>query len=179
MAKTLGAVALVATALLATAPAHANLVNNGEFKADGAGWTFTGSQWNGGAFGVLGTTPGVISQAIGGLVSGQLYSFSAFLGVFNLGGSLSPDTSIVVKLGSQILGNFNSASLPQSPYTTTFVADGGSLLTFTGQSGGQSVALTVDDVSITAVPGPLAGAGLPVVAGMIAYGAWRRRKQAA
>jgi hypothetical protein len=180
MAKTLGAVALVATALLATAPAHANLVSNGEFKAGGAGWTFTPSAfWASGAYGVIKDTLGGISQTVA-TVSGQTYKLSAFLGVVDFfGGSLNGNSTLSIFLGGQLLQTFTAATLPQSPFEFEFVAGAGTKLSFVGETDVPNVAISIDDVSLTAVPGPLAGAGLPVVAGMIAYGAWRRRKQAA
>ncbi len=39
--------------------------------------------------------------------------------------------------------------------------------------------LTFTNSSVAPVPGPIAGAGLPVVLGLMGYGAWRRRKAAA
>ncbi|TBW32427.1 hypothetical protein EYW49_22075 [Siculibacillus lacustris] len=42
-----------------------------------------------------------------------------------------------------------------------------------------SADMLLANVSVTAVPGPIAGAGLPVVLGLAGFAAWRRRRSAA
>lgn len=65
--------------------------------------------------------------------------------------------------------------------TASFAATGSqSRLTFEAwdNGSGNNDAFFVDNVSVTAVPGPLAGAGLPVLAALAGYG-WLRRRRAA
>lgn len=178
MMRTLGAASVVALGLLAAPAYAAGEVQDGTFSNFGfSPWSVTGSaDVSNGAQGVIKDTTGTISQILT-VVTGQLYTVSAVLGKINLSGmDFGVNNKLSVYYAGDLLGTFKAAVLPTN-FSANFVGVAGGALSFEGLSDRMGNALTVDEVSVTAVPGPLAGAGLPVVAGMVAYGFWRRRKQ--
>jgi hypothetical protein len=52
------------------------------------------------------------------------------------------------------------------------------ILTLTSATTNSFATVSFAGNTVTAVPGPIAGAGLPIILGMMGYGAWRRRRAA-
>ena len=72
---------------------------------------------------------------------------------------------------------FSSQNVGQENWTNVSLkvtGHGNDLLSVWGYS--DSAPVNVDNISVTAVPGPIAGAGLPVLLASAGFGAWRRRK---
>lgn len=174
MMKTLGAASVVALGLLTAAPAYADVVEDGDFTEFAAPkWSISGTaDVSSAANGFI--ADGSIFQTFNA-VAGQLYSLTVNLGKTPLA-TYGTSNYLAVRYAGILLGEFTAATLPTT-LTTNFTGISGAQFRVTGVTDSTNGGLfTVDDVTVTAVPGPLAGAGLPVVAGMIAYGAWRRRK---
>lgn len=175
MMKTLGAASVVALGLLTAAPAYADVVEDGDFTEFNAPkWSVFGSaSVSDAANGFI--SEGSIFQTLN-VVAGQLYSLTVNLGKTPLASYGINNFLSLTYAGIPLAGAaFQAADLPTT-YTTTFTGVVGGSFRVSGFTDSDGGLFTVDDVTVTAVPGPLAGAGLPVVAGMIAYGAWRRRK---
>ncbi|WP_181703546.1 hypothetical protein [Chthonobacter albigriseus] len=182
MMKTLSAATVVAVGLLSSGSAFAQVVKDGTFEQFLANGT---TPWStgGNATVELGANGnifdfGQITQTLTDAVVGQVYNLTVSLGKTNLTSLYGTNNFLSVFYGGSNLGNYVASTLPTT-LSTSFTAIAGGSLRFVGDSGNEFVSFTVDDVKITAIPGPIAGAGLPVIAGMIAYGFYRRRQQIA
>ncbi|MFT3988168.1 DUF642 domain-containing protein [Aestuariivirga sp.] len=203
MMKKLALVGVVIVA--ASAPAYANLVQNGSFETgitpggfttvfngDSTsidGWTVTGnsvdyigSYWAASdgsrSIDLSGNDVGGLTQTISGLNVGQSYTLS-----FDY--AANPDftgpRSMSFSLGSftgTLVNVTNSPNAGWLSYVVTFVYNGGGdLLSFTQLDGGP-YGVALDNVDLNAVPVP---AALPLLGSALAGGAflgWRRRKAA-
>lgn len=171
----------VSAAVLATAtPASANLISNGDFSG-GTGSNFTSwtelfsvsNQGNGAGLGWaagLQNLYGVVTQTFT-VTTASLYEIAfdttwrgtglQYLGVLLTQG---------VGLNTVVPSSYTSGT---EQAFTAFLNPGTYRLTFGGND------VSVDNVSVTAVPGPIAAAGLPGVLALMGYAAWRRRSKTA
>lgn len=176
-----------------------NLVVNGDFEAGNlSGWT-TGGNWNTNFnyVGTAGSAGGTLPASDGGYafltLSNYLYQGTAQVSqvlsttvgqTYNLSAIWSNTSSNVA--GSQflnviwngvtVLNESATATTPWTSFSTQVVGTGSDTLVIQGLS--HSGYNAIDNVAVTAVPGPIAGAGLPVLFAMLSYAGWRRREQA-
>jgi hypothetical protein len=114
--------------------------------------------------------------SFGAVLSGFLNVSAAVSTAFTLG---SDDASYLFVDGALLGGYPNNHG-----YNTTIISDtlSAGLHSFkieydNGPCCGAAVGLTLQDgVTFAAVPGPIAGAGLPALLGILGLGVWRRRK---
>lgn len=163
--------AVFAAALLATAaPAAAapNLVQNGDFQTGSfSGWTNVtnaslvqvDTNWIAVVGGQLQQTMTVVNNVVYRL------SFDFMRNVSSTPGSFT----VQVSSFNPSLNNITATNWTKYVYDFK-VMDGQGMLNFNFNN------LKVDNISVTAVPGPIAGAGLPLLAGFAGYAAWRRRR---
>lgn len=172
--RTLVLTAFAASALATTSPASANLISNGDFSNGGpnfANWTESivgvsnqansaGLGWSiVSVFGAVSQTFTVTSASLYEVVFDTVWRGTGFQYVAAALTQSNPLTIIVADSFSSGAQQSFSAFLNPGTYTLSF--------------GGNDVA--IDNVSVTAVPGPIAAAGLPGVLALIGYAAWRRR----
>jgi MYXO-CTERM domain-containing protein len=197
----------LAALMLSVSPAAAqNLVTNGDFETgDLTGWA-TGGNWIDSTDGV-GKATGIIPAANGGsyfltlsntadvtaandgaaqvvqtlnTVAGQSYTLSA---IWATAGGYNDPTSNANNIqflnvlwdGATVLSESAASPTGWTSFTAQVTGTGSDALTIEGvSSNGYN---GIDNVSVTAAPGPVAGAGLPALLGLLGYAGWRRRQQ--
>lgn len=188
--KTVGAAILGAALLTAPSAMAAGLVKNGEFNnPDGTenttsynfnawkesftvGKFTTGGGNNWAALGWVGDTVGIISQTLT-VATGGVFSFTFdYLLRSTTNASLS---AVLTNVATNAAYAFDFDGNNASPTTGTLtallnLAAGDYKLSFTGSRA------RVDSVGLTAVPGPVAAAGLPALLALGGYMALRRRR---
>jgi hypothetical protein len=195
----------IAAGVLIGAPASSYALTNGDFSSGLSGWTKSGTvgvgteaDYNAPAIGGSGNDPSVsqfaafgwgnlggfnsISQVLSTTV-GQAYelTFSYF------GFGPSNGQGLFAQVGTDTSGSYFPASWGANfdalfkTVTISFTASAAStLLSFTNFSNaGDNSDILLANVKLTAVPGPVAAAGLPGVLALLGYGLYRRRRPAA
>lgn len=167
-------VALTACTLLSVGSARANLIDNGDFSS-GTGSNFT--SWieafvvnNQGHSAGLGwseaSVVGLITQAFQ-VTTAALYTFKFDVDV--RANSL-PGLAVTITDGSLpplVTQLFNSAGFKSF---TAYLGVGSYDLSFLGGN------VAIDNVSVAAVPAPIAAAGIPGVLALAGFLAWRRKR---
>ncbi|MGO9740017.1 MAG: hypothetical protein ACLPN5_00535 [Roseiarcus sp.] len=120
------------------------------------------------------------------LLAGSTYTFNLGRLTAYLKGTLTPaavswtytvdDNKTGLTLVGPTTGTGSSFALPTGTETKKGVAVDKVYIDFTNSS---NKAATVSFTPSVSVPGPIAGAGLPALLGMLGFGAWARRKRAA
>jgi hypothetical protein len=196
----IGMVAAVAALSGGAAFAGTNLVTGGDFSSPNLnggwalynglnGWQNTGDQIEIGNSGVYGlgcanagcqslevnaNTYGNVFQTISGLTVGATYAISYLYGGRTSGGPSLLDVSF----GGQLLTT-NSGSIgswTSNVFNVVATSTKENLAFKSLASGNPSYGNEITNVSVTAVPGPIAGAGLPALLGLIGFGIYRRRR---
>jgi len=189
----------LAALMLSVSPVAANnLVVNGDFETGNLSSWATGGNWTGFDY-VAGSAsninpalsggsylltlsnysnqgPAQVSQTLS-TVAGQLYDLSA-IWANGSSNNLGNQYLNLIWNGQTVLSE--SATIPTgwTSFNTQVVGTGSDTLVIQGLS--QSGYNAIDNVAlVTAVPGPLAGAGLPALLGVLGFAGWRRRQKAA
>ena len=179
---TTSSVSLAAIALFAAGPASAssNLLDNPTFQNNGAGWTVmyaqSGSDFNFSGvlanFGSVGAYDDVISQTLA-TTPGQLYTIS-----FNL---IHYYSDVANDFSASFGGNTIYSLTNAGYFNTTLVTETAAatststVLAFAGREVPNWYSLS--NPSVSAVPDPIAGAGLPAVLGLLGLAFLYRRQR--
>jgi hypothetical protein len=123
-------------------------------------------------------------------VAGQMYALSFWVGNATGNGSgntpsytLASSTNLIIGLNTPSFtnGNVDPGAINWQQFTYGFVASGSTTkISFLNNTDSRDNYLGLDDVSLSAVPGPMVGAGLPgLVMALGGFVAWRRRRNQA
>jgi hypothetical protein len=119
-------------------------------------------------------TYGNVYQTISGLTAGATYAISYLYGGRTSGGPSLLDVSFG---GALLTTNSGSIGSWTSNVFNIVATSNQEILRFSSHaSGNPSYGNEITNVSVTAVPGPVAGAGFPALLGLIGFGIYRRRR---
>lgn len=192
-----GAVVTLLSSSIGPALAADNLLNNGDFgiytnsTTRFSDWTesdsvtrnnISGNNWAGLGFGSTAANPlsGIISQSFTASFAGTysvsfdwlLRAVNSTVGSASLSAILTSGSGPAVTLLS--LSKSSGGATSNTSVTSVQLA---ALTEYTIEFTGSRA--RIDNVNVAAVPGPIAGAGLPLLLGLAGYGAFRRRKAVA
>lgn len=176
------AAAALAVGLLGTAPAQATEIVNETFTSLGT-TNFEGNT----NFGVSGGVARLTASLTAPFVGAMSISFSTVLNAtYTVSYDLRRNTVLGGAVTAFIDGGIEDAAIATGSWIThdfSFIGSGlSTTLAFVGVGARLDNVKVVEDLStvpVTPVPGPIAGAGLPILIGFAGYAAWRRRRQAA